>query len=192
MGKYSSIVGQLADRALKNFQSKIDYDLDWYDGNGLIFDYQIEAQFDNGDTYMVTGGADEEEPTVFIKFFLPNNPDWNEVRADLYDIFRHEIEHLTQRGKMCIESKYMECDAQIRNVINKGLLMEQFNYYILPREIDAMLQGLNSRRSVTKRTLSEECHEYLLKVLPNQKDKIQIIKQVWNRRCPALSLPNII
>ena len=192
MGRYSSTVGQLANMALKQFQAGNDYDWGWYDGNGLIFDYQIEAQFDNGDTYMVTGGADEKEPTIFVKFLLPDTPDWNEVRADLYDIFRHEIEHLTQRGKMCIESKYMECDAQIRYLINKGLMLEQYNYYLLPREIDAMLQGLNSRRSVTKRTLADECHEYLLKVLPYSKDKRQIIKQKWNSRCPALSLPNII
>ena len=191
MGKYSSTVGQLANMALKQFQAENDYDWGWYDGNGLIFDYQIEAQFDNGDTYMVTGGADEEEPTIFIKFFLPNNPDWNEVRADLYDIFRHEIEHLTQRGKICIESKYMECDAQIRYLINKGLMLEQYNYYILPREIDAMLQGLNSRRSVTKRSLSAEVDVYLRKVLKRPKIR-QIVKQVWNNRCAALSLPNII
>jgi hypothetical protein len=200
MGRYSKITNRLTHKILTLFKNyhKIGRNDTWdmcSIKNGLLeFDVDISAAY-GSDNYVVDGAADEgvnddHTPTVFISFELPKNPDWQEVKCDLTDVIRHEIEHLTQSGKNLVEGKFIEDDQKLRWALANDLLPEH-HYFLLPKEVDAMLQGLNARRAVAKRSLSVEVDSYLRKVLDDSKLR-QIVKQVWNYRCKALSLPNII
>ena len=65
-------------------------------------------------------------------------------------------------------------------------------YYMLPKEVDAMLQGLYLKAKKSKRPFAEVIDEYLNIFLDKgtitQEEKETILK-VWRRRNKALSLP---
>ena len=200
MGNYRKLTNRLVHKTLMLFKNYHEmgrnntWDICCVQNGLLEFDMDVSVTY-NSDSYVVDGATDEgvEEdhtPTLFIAFELPTNPNWQEVKCDLTDVIRHEIEHLTQSGKNLVEGKYMEDDQKLRFAIANELLPEH-HYFLLPKEVDAMLQGLNARRAVTRRSLSVEVDSYLRKVLDDSKLR-QIVKQVWNYRCTALSLPNII
>ena len=199
MGRYSKLTNRITHQVLTQWKEyyKKGFNKEWdiiYVEYPMNFDLDISVTF-NSNEYVVDGATDEgveknHTPTLFISFELPTNPDWQEVKCDLTDVIRHEIEHLTQCGKNLVEGKFMEDDQKLRWAIATDLLPSH-HYFLLPKEVDAMLQGLNARRVVTKRSLSAEIDSYLKKVLDDSKLR-QIVKQVWNYRCRALSLPNII
>ena len=109
-----------------------------------------------------------EDQTPFIIIDFAINPDWlpgewSEVYMYLSDVMRHELEHITQdginignyrKGKPDVD------DTELRNFIELGLL-PKYHYLLLPKEVDANLQGLRFEAKKRKVSMEETVNKYL-------------------------------
>ena len=156
-------------------------------------DLEVYAEFTE-DIYKVDGGAnagfdddgDEIQPMLSIKFQIPKNPNWQEISMDLKDVVRHELEHLTQDGENLRKGKYLEDDELVRGMIDMGV-MDKDEYYKLPKEVDAMIQGMYFKAKKSKTPFTDVVEDYFEKAgveLENRK-KIRIL---WNKRLPKLGI----
>ena len=208
-GKYDKLANKLSGLALETF-------LDIHDrgDKGGEFEFRVgnpedpevdipssQFEFDflgvvefTEDTYSVDGGAnagfdddgDEIQPMLNVKFKIQKNPDWQEVSFDLKDVVRHELEHLTQDGENVKPGKYIEDDALVRGMIDMGV-MDKDEYYQLPKEVDAMIQGMYFKAKKSRTPFADVVEDYFEKAgveLENRK-KIRIL---WNKRLPKLGI----
>ena len=112
---------------------------------------------------------------------------WPTIYFDLIDIVRHEIEHLTHFGPDALDSKRLEDDKIFRLLIDKGMLPKA-DYFKLPAEVDAMLQGMALKAKKKKEPFAKTLNDYLdlQDLTPEEKKDIL---NLWRKRAPALSLP---
>ena len=208
-GRYDKLTNQLSKIAFEFFKDVHDRgdkegEFEFRVGNPEYDDVDIEStqfEFDfmgivkyTDDTYKVDGGAnagfddegEEIQPMINVKFMIPRNPDWQEVSMDLKDVVRHELEHLTQDGENLKQSKYIPDDQDLRNMIDAGLL-DKDAYFTLPKEVDAMIQGLYFKSKKIKKPFSDVVDDYLKKVVDKleTREKIRIL---WSKRLPALGI----
>jgi len=156
-------------------------------------DFNVYAEFKD-DIYSVDGGAnagfddegDEIYPLINVVFNIPLDPDWQEISMDLKDVVRHELEHLTQDGENVRQGKYIPDDKDLRDLIDQGILDKE-NYYYLPKEVDAMIQGLYFKAKKSKKPFSDVVDDYLKKTGESLevREKIRIL---WNKRLPSLGI----
>ena len=211
-GIYDSLVTRLTNITIKKWiadykanpklkQSFIDIDIDEEDSKGrpIEFNYVGQLKFDKKiGGYEVDGtsnSGEEDDKYAFIATLFKVNPEvlpnaWSKISADVSDVIRHEIEHLTQAGDNVRSSKYKDDDIQIRDMINKLKILPYKNYYLLDKEVDAMLQGLYLKAKKTKKPFADVVNNYLdiAPGLEKQEDK-EIILNLWRNRRKALSLP---
>jgi hypothetical protein len=147
-----------------------------------------------GDAYNESKrGTADAAPLIEIRFKL-DPADYpkalSEIAMDLRDTLRHEIEHITQSGWNTIDSKYIPSDQATRKKIETGGLPPA-RYFTLPKEIDAMIQGLYLRAKKTRTPFKQVVDDYLNVWINNQsiteKDKQNILK-VWRARLPKLGI----
>ncbi len=81
----------------------------------------------------------------------------------------------------------MDDDQMLRDLIDLDLLPKA-DYFRLPKEIDAMLQGLYLKAKKSKRPYREVIDDYLA-TQPIDSDEKENILKVWRSRAKALSLP---
>ena len=86
----------------------------------------------------------------------------SEIAMDLRDTLRHEIEHVTQSGWNLKSGKYLPSDMSIRHKIETGEL-PAVEYFLLPKEIDANLQGLYLQAKKSRKPFAEIVNSYLEK-----------------------------
>lgn len=211
-GIYDSLVTRLTNITIKKWiadfkanpkikQSYIDIDIDEEDSKGrpLKFNYVGQLKFDKKvGGYEVSGTSNngkEDDKYAFIATIFKVNPEvlpnaWSKISADVSDVIRHEIEHLTQDGDNLRPGKYLEDDTLIRDMINKAKVLPKKNYYLLNKEVDAMLQGLYLKAKKTKKPFADVVNNYLdvAPGLEKQEDK-EIILNLWRSRRKTLSLP---
>ena len=143
---------------------------------GLTFDLDCTIYFKGkGFEVLNSTGADGrdmdddgdwQDPFVNIDFAC--NPEWlpsywSEVYFILADTLRHEIEHITQDGidiGNYRKGKPNEPDDMMRAMINSGML-PKYNYLLLPKEVDANLQGLRFEAKKRKEKLIDAVNRYL-------------------------------
>jgi hypothetical protein len=208
-GKYDKLANKLSGLALETFIDIHDRgdkggEFEFRVGNPedpevdipssqFEFDFLGVVEFTE-DTYSVDGGAnagfdddgDEIQPMLNVKFKIQKNPDWQEVSFDLKDVVRHELEHLTQDGENVKPGKYIEDDALVRGMIDLGV-MDKDEYYQLPKEVDAMIQGMYFKAKKSRTPFADVVEDYFEKAgveLENRK-KIRIL---WNKRLPKLGI----
>ena len=161
--------------------------------NEMTFDIQAVVKITD-DVYSVDGGAnagfdddgDEIDPFISIVFQIPKNVNLKDLSFDLKDVVRHEIEHLTQDGENLKQGKYIPDDKELRDLIDAGLL-DKDEYYKLPKEVDAMIQGMYYKAKKSKTPFVDVVDDYFekAKVTPEERPKI---KALWNKRLPALGI----
>ena len=146
-----------------------------------------------GDAYNNTQRHSNEMPLIEIRFKMDpaEYPRLlSEVAMDLRDTLRHEIEHITQSGWNTIDSKFIPSDQALRTKIESGKLPPA-RYFTLPKEIDAMIQGLYLRAKKTRTPFSKVINDYLDIWVNNKsitpEDKTQILS-VWKSRIPKLGI----
>jgi len=132
---------------------------------------------------------EEGDPTFTINIQvdprdLPNK--WPEIYYDLVDIIRHEIEHLTHFGPDAIDAKRLPDDKILRIMINADLLPKT-DYFRLPAEVDAMLQGLALKARKKREPLRKVIDDYLDTQGITEEEKESIIN-LWRNRAKVLSL----
>lgn len=112
---------------------------------------------------------------------------WPDIYYDLIDIVRHEIEHLTHFGPDALDSKRLEDDKAYRALI-KAKILPQVNYFRLPAEVDAMLQGMALKAKKKREPFAKTLNDYLdlQDLTPEEKEDVL---NLWRKRAPALSLP---
>jgi len=191
-----------------DFEFRVDHPDDEHDipSEEFYFDFEGVVEITD-DEYNVDGGANagfdtkgnEITPLLSVKFKIPKNPDWQKVSFDIKDVVRHELEHLTQDGenvkggvdsddpKLVRPSKQMDDDQTIRDLINLDLLPKA-DYFRLPKEIDAMLQGLYFKAKKSKKPYIDVINDYLDTQPINAEERENILK-IWRNRAKALSLP---
>jgi len=146
-----------------------------------------------GDAYNNTKRHSDELPLIEIRFKMDpaEYPKLlSEVAMDLRDTLRHEIEHITQSGWNTIDSKFIPSDQAVRSKIEAGALPPA-RYFTLPKEIDAMIQGLYLRAKKTRTPFSKVVNDYLDIWVNNKsitpEDKTKILS-VWKKRIPQLGI----
>lgn len=146
-----------------------------------------------GDAYNNTKRHSDEMPLIEIRFKMDpaEYPKLlSEVAMDLRDTLRHEIEHITQSGWNTIDSKFIPSDQAMRSKIESGALPPA-RYFTLPKEIDAMIQGLYLRAKKTRTPFAKVINDYLDIWVRNKSitpaDKVQILS-VWKKRIPQLGI----
>jgi hypothetical protein len=212
-GRYDKLTNQLLSIAFESFKDihdrgdkegefefRVDHPDDEPDipSEDFYFDFVGKVEITD-DEYEVDGGANagfdpdgnEITPLLSVKFRIPKNPDWQQVSFDIKDVVRHELEHLTQDGDNVKSGKQMDDDQLLRDLIDLDLLPKA-DYFRLPKEIDAMLQGLYLKAKKSKRPFGDVIDDYLNIFIDQetitQEEKENVLK-VWRSRAKSLSLP---
>ena len=130
--------------------------------------------------------------TPFIDIDIAINPEWlPEYWSKLYmllcDITRHEIEHITQEGPEIGNYKHgkpIEDDSIERGLVNVGLLSTQM-YLMLPKEVDANLQGLRFEAKKRKEPILNTIYRYLgtQSIDADEKDSVLTL---WRNRAKEI------
>ena len=126
----------------------------WVDGLN-IKTYNVNHV--TGELYNATTPYSDEPPliSIYITADPADAPNcYNQIAMLLRDTLRHEIEHITQSGWNVKSSKYIKSDQARRAKINSGEL-ERYQYYLLPKEIPAMIQGMYTYAKKTKTPLAQ-------------------------------------
>jgi len=134
-----------------------------------------------------------EDQTPFIIIDFAINPDWlpgewSEVYMYLSDVMRHELEHITQDGinignyRM---GKPNEDDTHLRNLIDLGFL-PKYHYLLLPKEVDANLQGLRFEAKKRKVSMEETVNKYLDTQEYLTDDTRAEVLDTWRRRAKKM------
>lgn len=143
---------------------------------GLTFDLEAAIYFKGkGFEVLPSTGADGrdeddegdwQDPFIHIDFAC--NPEWlptywEDIYFHLADVLRHEIEHITQDGIDIGNYRKGKPDApddEMRALIQMGLL-PKYNYLLLPKEVDANLQGLRFEAKKRKERTIDAVNRYL-------------------------------
>lgn len=151
---------------------------DQIEERGLEFDIDatihIDKKFKGFEVLDSTGadGRDDDDEgdfqTPFINIDFGINPEWipgewSTVYFHLADVIRHEMEHITQDGKdhgNYRNNKPIEDDSELRAYIKMGLLPKS-QYLMLPKEVDANLQGLRYEAKKRKEAMIDTVTRYL-------------------------------
>ena len=209
-GVYDSIVSKLAKNVINTWKGQFDENpkrlfsllntsYEFEDAKGRPLDFEFIAKLDFKKTkdrnYKVDGGANEgdDETDGFVALNFQVDPRelprmWSTIAMDIRDVLRHEIEHLTQGGWNERSGKYMEDDSFIRDLIQKYKTLAPKNYFMLDKEVDAMLQGMYFKAKKSRTPFADVIDDYLDKVGLEPEEKEEI-KTRWRGRIKALSLP---
>jgi len=131
---------------------------------------------------------DDDSMTPFIQVSFAVDPTWlpdywEEIYYYLCDVVRHEIEHITQDG-ISIENykagKPIEDDSALRLLINNGML-GRAQYLILPKEVDANIQGLRFESRKRKESMINTIDRYLDTQGLTQDEREDVL-DVWRQR----------
>lgn len=174
--------------------------------NGLEFDLEATLYFDKVDGISIKGfeilgstgadGRDEDDdgedqtPFIIIDFainseWLPGY--WQDAYMYLADCVRHEMEHITQDGVSIGNykpGKPNEDDSFMRELIKSGMLSD-YQYLLLPKEIDANLQGLRFEAKKRKEPIINAINRYIdIKGLnPEQREEVLT---TWRNRAKKI------
>jgi hypothetical protein len=179
--------------------------------NGLEFDLDATLYFNKANGESIKGfevlgstgadGRDEDDegddqtPFIIIDFainteWLPEY--WQELYMTLSDVMRHEMEHITQDGKSIGNykpGKPSDDDSFTRSLINSGMLPE-ITYLMLPKEVDANLQGLRYEAKKRKESMIDAVMRYLNTKGLNPGEVDEVLSTWRNRAKKIGGIPN--
>jgi hypothetical protein len=170
-----------------------------FDIDATIYFGDVDGQPILGFTSLDTTGADSRDfddddnpqtPFIIIDFgieraWLPEY--FTELYFHLVDVVRHEIEHITQGGESIgnyIPGKPSDDDSMERELIHQGFL-PQSTYLVLPKEIDANLEGLRLESQVRGEKMINTLNRYLDTQNLSQPERTQVVK-LWKKRAKKI------
>lgn len=169
------------------------------DIDACIYFGSIDGQSILGFTSYDTTGADSRDfddddnpqtPFIIIDLGIENIwlPEYfSELYFHLVDIVRHELEHITQGGESIGNyqpGKPSDDDSIERKLIQQGLL-PQSTYLILPKEIDANLEGLRLESQVRGEKMINTLNRYLDTQNLSQPERTHIV-DLWRDRAKKI------
>ena len=162
----------------------------------LEFDIHCDIIFEGeGFSVLDSTGSDardfddeDDSMTPFIQISFAVNPTWlpdywEEIYYHLCDVVRHEMEHITQDGISIGNykpGKPIEDDSALRLLINSGVL-GRAQYLILPKEVDANIQGLRFESRKRKESMINTIDRYLDTQGLTQDEREDVLN-VWRQR----------
>ena len=158
----------------------------WVDGLN-IKSYNVKHV--NGELYNATTPYGDEPPliSVYITADPADAPScYNQIAMLLRDTLRHEIEHITQSGWNVKSGKYIKSDQSRRAKINSGEIA-RYQYYLLPKEIPAMIQGMYTYAKKTKTPLAQVIQSNFEHENIQLTDREKILK-VWRKYIQKLGI----
>jgi len=207
--RYDGISSKLTKRVFKTWI------LDWKAGkklskysesielNGLEFDLDATLYFDKvngtaiknfqilGSTGANSDSEDEEGDyqTSYIIIDFAINSEWvpgywQDIYMYLADAMRHEIEHITQGGENYRPGKPNDDDSVMRKLIQQGFLPE-YQYLLLPKEVDANLQGLRFESKKRREPMIDAINRYLDIKSYSPKEREEILT-AWRIRAKTI------
>lgn len=188
-------LGKTSSTLFKQIKTKgLEFDID-----ARIYFGDVNGQPILGFTSFDTTGADSRDfddddnpqtPFIIIDFGIEASwlPEYfTELYAHLVDVVRHEIEHITQGGENIgnyIPGKPSEDDSMERELIHQGFL-PQSTYLVLPKEIDANLEGLRLESQVRGETMTNTLNRYLDTQDLSQPERTQVV-DLWRKRAQKI------
>ncbi|MFY7883344.1 MAG: hypothetical protein ACOVOV_00720 [Dolichospermum sp.] len=173
---------------------------------GLEFELEATIYFDKVGDQPIEGfisfdstGADSRDfdddgnpqtPFIIIDFgveraWLPEY--FSELYFHLVDVVRHEVEHITQGGESIgnyIPGKPSDDDSIERELIHQGFL-PQSTYLILPKEVDANLEGLRLESQVRGEKMINTLNRYLDTQNLAQEERENVVT-LWRNRAKKI------
>lgn len=133
--------------------------------------------------YYIDGEASSDEGELDI--ILAFNPEdgtnmLQQIQPKITDLIRHETEHLTQSGQEVKPSKWMRADQARRAKIRQNPEIF-YKYYLLPKEVDANIQGLYAKSKYEKRDFQSVVDEYLTDLVGDGIITQANSKQIYNK-----------
>ncbi|QQO91862.1 nicotinamide mononucleotide adenylyltransferase [Flavobacterium phage vB_FspM_immuto_3-5A] len=201
-GRYDTVTNRVSSAIFNHWKKEVEEGMkttsfsDFIESDDLSFDVQATLVLKPGTKKLkIDGGADyspegEYDDAIMVTFqidptMLPEF--WEEISMNLKDVVRHEIEHLTHSDSDNLKTgKYIEDDQYIRDLVKLKLLKNR-EYFLLPKEVDANLQGMYLRAKKEKRPFADVVNTYLDAQKITSKEKEEILA-LWRKRLPALGI----
>ena len=157
---------------------------------GVSLKFALSNEVEKG-KYHIDGeaSADEAELDVILAF----NPEdgtsmLQKIQPTLTDLIRHETEHLTQSGEQVKPDKWMRGDQARRQKIRQNPEL-YYKYFLLPKEVDANIQGLYAKSKYEKNSFQDTVDAYLTDLVGDevitQANSKQIYKK-WKTRAAEI------
>jgi len=147
--------------------------------------------------YYIDGEASSDDGELDI--ILAFNPGdgaslLQQIQPTLTDLIRHETEHLTQSGAQLQPTKWMRGDLAMRKRIRQN--PETFyKYFMLPKEVDANIQGLYMKANYDKTDFQSTVDQYLDSLVDTGVISVEKRKEVYDKfkaRIPQIGgIPNL-
>lgn len=154
----------------------------------IIFEGECFSVLDSTGSDARDFDDEDDSMTPFIQISFAVNPTWlpdywEEIYYHLCDVVRHEMEHITQDGISIGNykpGKPIEDDSALRLLINSGVL-GRAQYLILPKEVDANIQGLRFESRKRKESMINTIDRYLDTQGLSQDEREDVL-DVWRQR----------
>lgn len=158
--------------------------------------FALSDQVEPGKFYVDGEASSDEGSLEIVLAFNPADGTnmLQQIQPTLTDLIRHETEHLTQSGEQVKPDKWMRGDEARRKAIRQNP-ESWYKYYMLPKEVDANIQGLYTKSKYEKKDFQSTVDQYLDNLV---KDEIvtvgnkQKIYDLWKSRIPQIGgIPNL-
>ena len=139
--------------------------------------------------------SDEAELDIILAFNPADSTNMlQQIQPVLTDLIRHETEHLTQSGDQVKPTKWMRGDQARRREIRQNPEIWH-KYYMLPKEVDANIQGLYAKSKYEKKDFQTVVDAYLDDLVNTEIITVgnrQKIYDLWKQRIPQIGgIPNL-
>ena len=190
-------------KSSSSYTEQIELDDLEFDLTGTLYFDKVEGTKIKGFEILGSTGADgrdfytdEEDdevyqtPYIIIDFAIESDwlPGfWQEIYMYLADCTRHEMEHITQDGKDTGNyrpGKPDEDDSFMRQLIKTGM-MPEYHYLLLPKEVDANLQGLRYEAKKRKVNMMVTVNNYLDTKGYSEEERTEIL-DTWRKRAKKI------
>lgn len=175
---------------LKGLEFEIDATLYFGTVEGQPIEGFISFDSTGADSRDFDDDGNFQTPFIIIDFGIESNwlPGYfSELYHHLVDVVRHEVEHITQGGESIgnyIPGKPSDDDSIERELIHQGFL-PQSTYLMLPKEVDANLEGLRLESQVRGEMMINTLNRYLDSQGLNQDERNQVV-QLWRKRAQQI------
>ena len=189
----------LVDKKGRPVVFDLDADLNFVETEDSLYQPNGDADEGDAETYDEEGNVEDPGMDATISLYFQVDPrtlpkEWSTISMDIKDIVRHEIEHLSQAGYNVVPSKELPDDRDLRFFIQTLGTMPTSNYYLLDKEVPAMLQGMYYKAKKMKKPFRDVVNAYLDIFVNNEtidkQDKQDILHR-WRIAAKGLNLPSL-
>lgn len=175
---------------LKGLEFEIDATIYFGSVEGQPIEGFISFDSTGADSRDFDNDGNFQTPFIIIDFGIESNwlPEYQtELYFHLVDVVRHEVEHITQGGESIGNyqpGKPSDDDSIERELIHQGFL-PQSAYLMLPKEVDANLEGLRLESQVRGEMMINTLNRYLDSQDLDQDERTQVV-QLWRNRAKKI------